>query len=129
MVPFYCNADSSRQKDSTYFIFLIFKEGLQHSRCSISAGEFYIHLTWSSDEKLGDMHSALRNLLFPPSHFLISSQKEDEQRKSKEQEGQRNANEHGPNGGGGGGKAQVREPLMSSPEQAHLVDNRAPHSL
>ena len=72
------------------------------------------------------MYFALHNLLFPPCHFLISSQKEDEERKSKEQESQRNAKEHGPNGGGGGGKAQVREPLISSPEQAHLIDSQSP---
>lgn len=73
----------------------------------MSAGEFYTHLARSNAEKLTEMHSTLRNLLFPTSPFLISSQKEDEQRKRKEEENQRIAAGHGSNGGERG-KAQVR---------------------
>ena len=61
------------------------------------------------------MGSALCNLLFRTSPFLISSQKEDEERKRKEEEDQRNAAGHSSHGGGGGGgKEQVRGPLIST---------------
>lgn len=53
------------------------------------------------------MHSTLCNLLFPTSHLLIFSQKEDEERKRKEEEDQRNAAGQG-SSGGGRGKAKVR---------------------
>lgn len=89
----------------------IFKEGVQHSRWSVSAGEFYANRIRSNDEKLIEMHSTLCNLLLPTSHFLISSQKEDEERKRKEQESQRIATGHDTNGGESG-KAQVRAPLL-----------------
>ena len=86
----------------------IFKEeGLQCNRCSINAGEFHTNLIWSYDEKLTEMHSTLCNLLFPTSHFPISSQKEDEERKRKEKKHQRNTAENGSKHFAKG-KAQVR---------------------
>lgn len=85
----------------------IFKEGLQCNRCSINAGEFHTNLIWSYDEKLTEMHSTLCNLLFPTSHFPISSQKEYEERKRKEREDQRKAARNGCKRGRRG-TAQVR---------------------
>lgn len=107
----YCIEGSARKKSLHIIHLFIFKENLQHSRCSVSTGEFYTSLLRSNDEKLIEIHSTLCNLVFPTSHFLIFSQKEDEDKKRKDEENQRNAKEHGSNGGGGGGggeKAQVR---------------------
>lgn len=101
----------------------IFKDvDMQCNRYSINASESYTNLIWSYYEKLIETHAKLCNLLFPPSHFLISSQKEDEERKRKEGEDQRNAAGRGPSDGGGE-KAQVRAApsFHPQPEWAPLM--------